>query len=188
MLREAYDGDFDRAAKAVDPRAKRDSWSVPDQRRHLETLLGVDTLDQEAFVENSGSVCGILCCDSHLLWCWGHSKHHYQLIKNSGKTEHPDDADEAEARDPQMKYAPDKMTKFDLVKDWFGQMVASLGCNSPKEDNVVYLHGFTLRGNLFPMMKSHFESCGLQEKIPTKAYFCYIWNRVHEMINLQSSS
>jgi hypothetical protein len=171
-------GGIDNAMEAIQElRDRRNNWSQDDQRSHLKIILGADFEFVER-VSNSGTAFGIQCCDSHLSWIWGHSAHHCGLVTKFVAELDPDaDAlggrSNAERRTP--KSAP---TKAVLLEKWFDSIVDKLGCNSPKVPDTVFLHGFTLRGNLFPLMKLHFKLSGIENMIPVEDYFVKVWCRL----------
>jgi hypothetical protein len=172
MLNECFGGKFDKAeATITELRKQRDSWSAADQRDHLCGLLGMD-MDDQPFTPNSGSVCGMHCCDSHLLWCWNHSTNHFKQIKGLVARKQKDGRSV-------KKVNPDRISKFAAVKDWFGQMVSNLGCDSPNKDGSIFLHGFTLNGNLFPMLKANFTESGIGFLVPSKQYYNTIWQKIY---------
>jgi hypothetical protein len=70
------------------------------------------------------------------------------------------------------------VTKALLLQQWFDLMIENLGCDSPKYHDTVYLHGFTLRGNLFPLMKKYFLANGNKDMVPSKDYFVKVWNKL----------
>jgi hypothetical protein len=173
MVHDCFGGKNDKAEAAITAlRAQRNSWCAEDQRDHLCGILGID-MDDQLSTPDSGSVFGMPCCDSHLMWAWSHSNNHFNQVTGGASVRKKKDGRSTK------KVDPDRLTKFDMVKDWFKQMVQHLGCDSPKRDGSKFLHGFTLNGNLFPMMKANFIKNGIRHLIPKKSYYNQIWSRVY---------
>jgi hypothetical protein len=63
------------------------------------------------------------------------------------------------------------------MEPWMDVIVDMLGCQSPKLLDTVFLHGFTLGGHLYPMMKAHLLAQKLGKLMPTKDYFLKVWYR-----------
>jgi hypothetical protein len=149
-------------------RVARVSMLNDERLDHLRAIAG-----ETPNTRNTYSVFGRKCCLSHLMWVHGHSVHHYNILKSGRRRI----GGQRVARQTGQggATAAGALTKRDAVENWFEKAIEDIGCKSPSKRNVVYMHGISLSGDLWRLIKRDFTEDGMLSLLPSRSHYKKIW-------------
>lgn len=118
-------------------------------------------------LETTHALNGILCCASHIAFYYGYPCSLYdRLIRFKGPT-----------IDGRSITVPRAMPLQDDVMEWCSKVVHELGCDSPNQYNVIYMHHFTLS----TLYDSYVVDCSAEDKhVCSESHFRNTWRKLFD--------